>query len=334
MRKIVAMLLGFVLTMSISMAVVKPAQAYPLSSFTWVPPHVMRGYYGDPYYDYIVAYENGSTVQLLLPVKNDVYANGLNVSRVIISFYEIGVNKTLDYSASPHKIASGNYELFTVSFLANLTEFGSSTWDHVYQIIVEHVNATNHLVGSYTRYWNSISPGYKFVVISNAQVDAMDSLAKYTAYYNQYSGYSWQSIDAQQKATQAILAKTLGDSYYQLGDYTSATTKYNNAVTLWEEAIAAEGVFRTSSDAASYNKTLSEAAKNLKEADAALITANATKTQADAALITANATKTQADAALTNAYGWYFIGIGFAIGWTLMGIGVIIYALKKPKPPT
>jgi len=50
-------------------------------------------------------------------------------------------------------------------------------------------------------------------------------------------------------------------------------------------------------------------------------------------MVTANATKAQSDAAIINAYGWYFIGIGFALGWTFMGIGVIIYAWRRPKPP-
>jgi len=164
-------------------------------------------------------------------------------------------------------------------------------------------------------------------VVSTAQVDATDSLATYNSYYSYYYYYSWQSIDAQQKASQAVIEKGIGDTYNQRGDYASATTQYNKANTLWEEALAAENEWRTTSQEASLNVTLTTAAANMKEADAALVEANA-------ALITANATQTQADAALTNAYGWYFIGIGFAIGWTLIGIGVIIYALRKPKLPT
>jgi len=333
MRKTIAMLSALILAL-IPLAMIGPAQAYPLSSFTWGPPHIMRGYFSDPYYDYIVAYENGSTANLLVPVWNDPaygYTNGLNVSKVVLNFYEIGINKTLDYYASPHQIASNNYELFTVSFTADLTEFGVSTWDHVYRIIVEHVNATTgpkKLVSpSFTRYYSSVSPGYKFVVVSTAQVDAMDSLVTYNSYYSYYYYYSWQSIDAQQKASQAVIEKGIGDTYNQRGDYASATTQYNKANTLWEEALAAENEWRTTSQEASLNVTLTTAAANMKEADAALVEANA-------ALITANATQTQADAALTNAYGWYFIGIGFAIGWTLIGIGVIIYALRKPKLPT
>lgn len=314
MRKIIVMFSALILAL-IPLAMISPAQAYPISSFTWVPPYITRAYVSDPYYDYIVAYENGSTAKLLLPVWNDPaygYTNGLNVSKVIISFYEIGINKTLDHSASPHLIASGNYESFTVSFTADLTEFGVSTWDHKYKIIVEHVNATTgpkQLVSpAFILFYSSVSPGYKFVVYSNAQVDAMDSLAKYNSYYSQYTGYSWQSIEAQLNKTQAVIEKGIGDTHYQQGDYASATTQYNKSVTLWQAAIAAEGRWRTTTAEASLNGTLTTATATLKEADAAMI---------------------QANAAMTNAYGWMFIGVG----WALIGIGVIIYGLRKPKTP-
>ena len=334
-------LLGVLLVTLISMPMIRSAQAYPLNTFTWVPPWYYIGYKSAPYYDDIVAYENGSTVELLVPVWNDPawgYTSGLNVSKVVLNFWGIGVNKTLDYYASPHMIASNQYELFTISFTADLTEFGVSTWDHEYRIVVEHVNATaepkKRVSPDFMIYWSSVSPGYKFVVVSSSLVDADDSLSKYYSYYNQYHGYSWQNFDAQQKATRAEIEKGIGDTYYSRGDYASTWTQYNRANTLWEEAIEAEGERRAINDELDLNRTRAQIQRDLTYAEATLTTAEAALIEAEAALITANATKIQAEAALMNAWGFYFIGIGFAIGWSCIGIGVIIYALRKPKLPT
>jgi hypothetical protein len=327
MKKAITMLLGLALISAISMAMISPAHA-TIQQFTWLPPYIMKGYQGAPYYDYVVIYESGSTVNLLVPVTNDVYSLGLNVSKVILNFYDMGRNKTLDYSTSPHKVTYGNTELFTVSFVADATEAGDNTWAHVYRIYVEHVNATTgptKIVGTWTSYYNSFFPAYRFVVWSTSQADAMISLSKYNAYYSTYGIGYWDSVLGGQKAHQAIMEKNLGDQYLT-SDYASALTQYDKANTLWEEALAAENEYRTRWDNADLNETLTNNAVNMAEA-------NAFKIDADAHMIEANAAQTMADAALTNAYGWYFIGIGFALGWTLMGVGAIIWAWRRPKPP-
>lgn len=322
MRKKISLLLGFVLISAISMAMISPARA-DINVISWRPPYVSIS--GSQ-----VVYKDGATASLQVAVLNDVYAK-LNVSKVIVEFYTMGKNKTLDLSASPHQILSDNTEIFTVSFTADATEVIPGS-QYRYNIIVEHVNATTgptKLVSpALEKDWGAAGLTWLYyVVYVAAQVDASDSLAKYNSYYSYYSGYSWQSFAARQKATQAVIEKGIGDLYYGRGDYASALTQYNAANTLWADAIAAEEDLRTASDTADLNVTLTEAAANLKVADAAVIEANA-------AMVEANATKVQADAALTNAYGWYFIGLGFAIGWSCMGIGVIIYALRRPKPPT
>jgi tetratricopeptide (TPR) repeat protein len=319
----------------------RSAQAYPLTTFTWVSPWYYIGYQSAPYYDYIVAYENGSTAELVVPVWNDPawgYTDGLNVSKVILNFYNIGVNKTLDYYTSPHQIAHNQYELFTISFTTNLNEFGVASWDHEYRIIVEHVNAT---LAPYTRvspdfmiYWSSVSPGYKFVVVSSTQVDADDSLSEYNAYYSEYSGYSWQTFAAREKATEAEIEKAIGDTYYNRGNFDLAKTQYDRANNLWDQAIAAEGEWRSINDVLNQNNTRSQIAENLADAEATLAMAEAALIQAQASLLIANATIIQAEAAMMNAWGFYFIGLGFALGWSFIGIGVIIYALRKPKLPT
>jgi len=322
MKKPIVMLLFFVLISAISMAMISPAKA-ALTIGDWRPPYVDKN-------SSRVIYEDGATASVLVVFINDVSpAIMMNVSKIVFEFYAIGKNKTLDLSANPYQLPHDQTGIFTVSFTAVGTEFYSGI-QFDYNLIIEWVNATTgpkKVVGywEYPRWWTGMPA---FEVYPVARVAAEDSVAKYDSYYNYYWSYYWQSILARQKSTQAVIEKGLGDTYYDRGDYASALTKYNLANTLWEEALAAEKDWRTKGENAELNVTLTEAAAYMRQADAALVEANA-------ALITANATKLQAEAAMTNAYGWYFIGLGFAIGWSLMGIGVIIYALRRPKskPP-
>jgi tetratricopeptide (TPR) repeat protein len=319
MKKPTVMLLGLVLISAISMAMISPAKA-DVGVLSWRPIYVSKD-------SDTVIYEDGVTASCIVGITNNI-APGfvMNVSKIILEFYQIGKNKTLDLSAAPHQLQYNQVELFTVSFTAYSSEFFSG-YEFDSNLIVEWVNATTgptKVVG----YWD-LPPWWTGLqaleVYTAAQVDTADSLAKYYAYYNEYYWYDWDSTLAEQKATQATIEKAAGDTYSQRGDYTSALTHYNSANTLWEEALTAEFSWRDTWEDAELNVTLTEASANSKEADAAVIEANA-------AMVTAEAAKAQADAALTNAYGWYFIGIGFALGWTLMGIGAIIWAWKRPKP--
>ena len=311
MRKAIAILLGCVLTLAFSTARIGPAQAH-VTQFQWLPPYISIS--GSQ-----VVYEDDSTASLAVSVQNHMSVK-MNVSKVVIEFYTMGKNKTLDVLTSPHQILPGHTEIFTVSFTAQVSE-AIANMLHRYDIIVEHVNATGAKVGDFTYWW---TVPY-FVVYSSGQVDAMEAQMEYSAYYNKFASWSWQSAEALQKATQAEIEAMTGLMYLQRGEYAFATTQYNRAVTLYEEALTAELDYITTWSDAQLNVSLTQAAAAMKTADATLVEANA-------AMLEANATKVQADAAMTNAYGWYFIGIGFAIGWTLMGIGVIIYALRKPKP--
>jgi tetratricopeptide (TPR) repeat protein len=279
----------------------------------------------------VVVYRSGQTASNLVSIVNDVVPV-MNLSKIVVEFYQIGKNKTLDLSASPYQLQNGQTGIFTVSFTADGTEFISGI-QFDYNLIFEWVNATTgpmKVVGywEYARWWTG-QPAFQ--VYPAAQADAIDSLSTYNAYYNTYGTWYWTSDLGRQKANQAIIEKNLGDTYSTRGDYTSALTQYNNANTLWEEALAAENDYRTKWNDADLNTTLGQNAVNMAQADAYKIQAEAALTEANAAVITANATKIQADAALTNAYGWYFIGAGFAIGWSLMGVGVVIYALRRPK---
>jgi len=328
MRKTIVMVLSCVLTLAFSTAMISPSQA-DIERFTWLPSYMKKGY--DSYYDaYVVIYKDGSSVNLIVPVENDNgYLNGLNVSKVIVSF-DWGQNKTLDLSANIEQVGWHETEIFTVSFTASATEAVSSDWAHEYTIYVEHVNATTgptEIVGTWSRPWYWGSPAYLFVVFPTDQADAYDLSQEYDSYANTYPTSSFGDINASQLAGQANIEGSLGDMHYTRGEYASAETHYQTALNLYSQALSAEKNYQTTSQDASLNTTLTTNA-------AALIVAKAAQTTADAALVEANASKIQAEAALTNAYGFFFIGLGFAIGWSFIGVGVMIYALRKPKLPT
>ena len=320
MKKSIAMLMGLALISAISMAMTSPAKA-DINLGNWRPIYISKD-------SSTVIYKDGTTASCIVGFTNDVSVGFvMNVSKIIFEFYQIGKNKTLDLSAAPYQLPYNQQGIFTLSFTTYGNEFFSGqAFD--YHIIVEWVNATSgptRIVGNWHR--TRVSLGWPtFQVYPAAQADAAESLAKYYAYYDNYGTFYFNSVLGRQKANQAVLEKDLGDMYTNRGDYASALTHYNSANTYYEEALTAEFDWRTKWEDAELNVTLTEASAMMKEADAAVIEANA-------AMVTAEATKAQADAAITNAYGWYFIGIGFALGWTLMGVGAIIWAWRRPKPP-
>ncbi len=304
MKKFTAILFSISLCALISMFATSPAQAY-IERFTWLPPYMQKGY--DSHYGaYVVVYRNGSTVNLIVPVENDWYPNGLNVSRVIVSF-DWGQNKTSALSTI-EQVGWLDTKTFTVSFTASATEAVSSDWAHEYTIYVEHVNATTgptKIVGTWSRPWNYWSPAYLFVVFPTDQADATDLSNEYDSYASAFPTWSFSNINASQLAGQASIEASVGDTYYTRGDYASAETQYQTALDLYSQALVAEREWQTKVDEADLEIAL---------------------TEADANLATANAMMRQADAAVTQAYSWILFGLGFVF----MGVATIVYAYRKP----
>ena len=312
LRRPIVMLLCFVLVSAISMALMVPAKAAVTIS-KWQPPYVDI--------DGTVVYKEGVTASALIGIINDVHPEiMMNVSKIVLEFYNLGINRTLDMSASPHQLEHNDYGAFTLSFTADAAVFYPGL-SYDFNLIIEWINATTgpqEIVGywEFPTWWTGMQ---RFEVYPASQVDAMDSLQKYQSYYDYYYYYYWQSMAAREKSTQALVEKGLGDTYYDRGDYANALAKYNLANTLWEEAVAAEKNWRTTMENADLNVSLTEASASLA--------------QGNAALIEANSAAVQADAAMTSANGWFFIGIGFAIGFSLIGVGAVVYAIRKPKAP-
>lgn len=290
----------------ISMLAISPAQAH-IERFTWLPPYLKKGY--DAHYgDDVVIYRDGSTAKLTVPINNEAYPNGLNVSKVIISF-DWGENKTLDLSANIEQIEWHQTEILTVSFTADADDAVSSEWAHTYTIYVEHVNATSaptKIVETWSRPWNWWWPAYMFVIFSTDQADALDVSQEYDSYASAFPSWTFTNINASQLAGQAQIKASLGETYYERGDYDSAETEYETALDLYNQALTAEKNWRTKVEEAQLQIDLTEAEANMAMADAML---------------------TQADAAVNQSYALMLFGLGFVF----MGIATIIYAFRKPK---
>ncbi len=291
------LLCSFLFATLISMLTISPTQA-AIGEITWLQPYLQK--------DGQVVYEHDSTVSLLVPVENDVYPNGLNVSKVIISFdWEQNKNKTL---STIEQVGWLDTKTFTVSFTASATEAVSSDWPHEYTIYVEHVNATTgptKLVGTWSRALNYWSPAYLFVVFPTDQADATDLSNEYDSYASAFPTWSFSNVNASQLAGQASIEASVGDTYYTRGDFASAETQYQTALDLYSQALVAEREWQTKVDEADLEIAL---------------------TEADANLATANAMMRQADAAVTQAYSWILFGLGFVF----MGVATIVYAYRKP----
>jgi len=325
MRKTI--MLFFVLAlMFVPMALVSPAKA-DIQQWTWLPPYISKvdGSY--------VIYKHGATASLVVPIKNDVVSL-MNVSMVYITF-DWNANKTLDLSTSPKQIKSGATEFFTISFTADATEAISSSLQHTYNVTAVYVNATGGFVNKLSKTWDTFGGNnkWKFVVYSTDQADVLELQMKYTSYATNYPLSWFTRADALLLAAQAQTEASLGSTDYNTyKDYTSAKTRYTTANNLYSQAIALQNDYNKSVQDANLNTTKTANEVALMNASATVKLAEAAQTEANAAMVQANSTKTQADAALTNAYGFFFIGLGFALGWSFIGIGVIIYAWKKPKP--
>jgi len=299
---------------------IRPAQAY-VQAPIWIPPYAFKGYEDTYYYTNIVAYTNGSTVPIKIPVSGS-FSDGTNVTFVSMKF-DWGLNVTSDYRLNPVRIDYGDMHYFDLSFMANIND-ASWLWAHTWTIDVRYSYYGYNYSWTYT-------PGYYFVVFSQDQVDTRTLASEYNALVN---GYYPNTVGARLLKQQAISEATVAVNSMEKGNFTESKAHYQQAISLIQQSMDSEGTRGGALEDAQLNVTLTEASASMKQADAAMIEASATLKEADAAMIEANATKTQADAAvmvanatLNQSYAWILFGIGVII----ISIGILTYAIKKPK---
>ena len=328
MRKKLLVLIGILLTL-VTLPMIKPAQAVN-TDYYWVPPYAWIS--GSD-----VAYDDGSAVELSVSVWNNDKGWGYNVSKVVLNFTYLGVYKTVDLSASPEKITLGNAKTYTISFTADAAEFPNFVDGHYYQIRIENVNSTTAPMKQLTPLTVATGDFWVYSAEYNDAYDLQDEF--WNEYYDNFPWEWWfSSTEARFLGFEAVQQAERGDDALDRSDFAAAKTYYEAAIELYKQALDAEKDWEQMWDDADLNTTLSQNAAIMTNANANMTWAEADMTrangEAEAAVIAANGTRLQGEAALMNANGFFAIGIGFAIGWSLIGVGVIIYAFKRPKPPT
>lgn len=296
MKKISRMLVLLFSLAFVALAImpsIRPAHAY-VDTPIWVPPYAFKGYENTYYYTYIVAYTNGSTVSIKIPVYGS-YSNYINVTFVSMKF-DWGLNMTLNYSSNPVRINYGDTHYFDLSFMANIND-APWVWAHTWTVDVELTDS----YGSKTSWTNT--PGYYFVVFSQDQVDTRTLMGEYNALVGNYYP---DTVEASLLKQQAISEANVAQNSMQQGNFTDSKAHYQQAISLIQQSMDSEGTRGGAFEDAELNATLTEASASMKQADAAML---------------------QAQALMNQGYGYILSGLG----WILIGVGVIVYGMRKPK---
>jgi len=321
MRKTVATIISLLIVTLLSTLATAPVKAY-ISNLYWIEPFY-RDY--DPFYGtWVVGYKTGSTAELIVTTYNDWWGYpSINVTAVKVLF-DWNINYTS--TECPYNMSYGEYHNFLINFTVPSTDVASNMFLHTYIIYVEFTYDTNKY------YWYTY--GYNFAVYSLTQADAVDAYRELGARLSYIP--TFYSSEAQMLLSKAQAEYYIGSQCYSRGDFTSAKTHFETGLSSFDQAFTIESDYAKTRDdyylasqeaeiyynSALANATMKQAEAAMIEAEAALIEANATKTQADAAAILAQSS-------LNQSYAWILFGLGFVI----IGIGVLVYAIKKPTIP-
>lgn len=307
MRKKSAFICGLFLVALVSLSIIKVAQAY-IERSEWQPPFAWYES-DDVFHDCrIVAYSNGSTATLRIPVLNDDYYPYMNITIVRLVF-DNGFKKTLNYTANPIKVDLYDTHWFEISFTADVDKFSQYT-PHDYDI---RVDFNYPYSGYWSVSWSDYYPSYRFAVFTADQEDVIEAKETYDALYQYWSSFS--GVEARWLARQAAIEGSMAETHLSIWDLASANTSFWNGIDLFEQAYAADIDYLTILQDAQLNQTMTQS--------------EALKMQADASMLEATATKVQANAAMNQSYAYLLFGLGFII----ISVGVLVYAMKKPKAP-
>lgn len=262
----------------------------------------------DLYYDEsVVAYEEGTSWNVSLSVKND-YSHGMpaipeavNITGIKVYFdWGEWYNYTFD---TPVRMEIDEVKVFTVRNVTPTIEEAPETWVHEYWIYVEYIPESG---GDVRTDWNW--HGDNFAIMSEDHLAALQLYNKLVILMD-VDPPLWYTINvtkARVLMIQAAVNFVEGTSYYTNGIFSTARESLQGASNLLDEALSIWDERGTA---------LENAATAYKNAEANYYNA------------LADSTIKESDAALTNSYGWLFFGLG----WTLLGIGIIIYEAEKPK---
>lgn len=340
-----SMLLSFLLMTFVTVSLISPAQASIVGTPTWIGPKYDKD-------DFLglsstfIAFTTGTDATLRVTVSNDLSpAKPLNISAVkVLLDWGINYSSTEASQSSPHvipKVSSGvtYYYTFTVVFTVPATTVASNLFRHYWWVFVEEVNATTG-AQAVTLHDNYIG-SQDFTVYSEDQATAQSTRIEYDRLVTTFTPTSQEAIVLKKNAG---VHRLMGDDSYKNGDFSGAKTQYQTALDLLNDAITAEETYQTTTQENAVELTeaqikLTEAQAKQYEGYASYYEAqgNYYNATAEAAMIEANATMKMADAqwATAQAINLQSTALNlFGFGFILFGVAAIIWAYKRPKPPT
>jgi len=333
-----SMWLSFLLTTLVTVSWITPAQASIVGTPTWIGPK----YDKDDFFGLtttFIAFTTGTDATLRVTVSNDLSpAKPLNISAVkVLLDWGINYSSTEASLSSPHVIPKTSagityYYTFTIVFTVPATTVASNLFRHYWWVYVEAVNATTgaQAVTLHDKYIGS----QDFTVYSADQATAQSTRRECDRLNTTFTATYWE---AKILLRNAGVHKLMGDDSYKNGDFAGAKTQYETALDLLNDAITAEETYQT---------TVQDNSVKLAEASINNMTAwanywnslgNATKMEAEATQMEANASMKIADAqwAFAQAASLQATALNlFGVGFILFGVATIIWAFKRPKPPT
>jgi len=297
MKRRILVILSLLLIALPMATLIAPARA-SLNGFSWLNP----AYIGeDPSLSTsadIIGYVEGTNWNFTMTWTNtDWTVDAINITTVRV-WFDWNKNYTHRFGA-PIQLKYGETRTFKIYNTTASTTEAPEQWPHTYYIYLDQANNTvapyKELAGIYV-----YSDSY-FMVLSQDHVTCLSLWAKYHTIFGSYYSMPFNITKAQVLFLQAYTEFTQGESFFEKKDYinakthfTACDTNYINAISTWDT----RGTSMEDADLA-YKNALADNAKK------------------------------SGDAAINNSYGWIFFGLG----WTLIGLGLIIYAMKRPKTP-
>ncbi len=265
-----------------------PAANASITGHNWIGALVNDSY--DSFYGTsITGYEEGTTATLVVNVQNN-YGDPINLSAVKVSF-DWGQNYTSTETnlTDPYVLQNGASHLFTITFTTPNTTVATNYVTHSYIIYAEHVNST-HAPQQLVAYWHEHDTG--FAVLSTDQANAKMALEQLDAYPSM--SIPFLTAEARQLQTESSVAESQADTQYNAGNFADASTNYQKALTLLQNAYSNE-TSKWGSMENTFQGLLSGAQSML----------------------------------FNQGYAWLLFGIALL----LMGIGVIVYLVRKSGTP-
>ena len=243
----------------------------------------------------VTGYEENTTANLIVNVYNDYHGFQVNVSKVTVGF-DWGVNYTSSECSSTNPYAIPAYESHVFTVTFTVPSVLMAS-NFVTHSYVIYVEHVNSTTGNnrFVSAWTRDDDG--FAVFSNDQADARNLKKQVEAYpTTSINGIPILTAKARELIVQSNIAKSLASSYYTQGDFTNAKKYYTDSLNDIQQA------FTNDTDEVS----------SIENSLAGLL-------------------KSGGDLLMFQGYAWLLIAIGFL----LMGIGVLVYLTRKrPEPKT